>query len=95
MAEEVVAVVVIVRARGIVAHITVKNFARESPVMQRETTCVRSMYNQRTFAFHGHLTHLPASQKPKLRWFVYLLEDLACMLQYVGSTSDVCRWSST
>ena len=42
MAEEVVAVVVIVRVRGIVAHITVTNFARESPVMQRETTCVRS-----------------------------------------------------
>ena len=64
--------------------------------LQRETTCVKSMYNQRTFAIHGHLTHLPASQKPKLRWFVYLMEDLSCMLQYVGSTIDVCsRWSST
>ena len=64
--------------------------------LQRETTCVKSMYNQRTFAIHGHLTHLPASQKTKLRWFVYLLEDLSCMLQYVGSTIDVCsRWSST
>ena len=33
----------------------------------------------------------------KLRWFVCLLEDTACMLQYIGSTTDVCssRWSST
>ena len=31
-----------------------------------------------------------------MRWFVYLLEDTACMLQYIGSTTDVCsRWSST
>ena len=58
--------------------------------------CVQSMYTGRKYAIHGHLFHLPASQKPKLRWFVYLLEDLACMLQYVGSTIDICsRWSST
>ena len=64
--------------------------------LQRETTFVNSMYNGKKFAIHGHLVHLPASMKPKLRWFVYLLEDLACMLQYVGSTTDVCsRWSST
>ena len=36
------------------------------------------------------------SQKPKLRWFIYLLEDLGCRLQYVGSTTDVCsRWAAT
>ena len=64
--------------------------------LQRETDCVQSMYNGHKFAIHGHLVHLPAGQKPKLRWFVYLLEDMACKLQYVGSTTDVCsRWSST
>ena len=40
--------------------------------------------------------HLPASQKNKHRWFVYVCEDTACTLQYVGSTTDVCaRWGST
>ena len=64
--------------------------------LQRETDCVESFYFGRKFAIHGHLVHLQASQKPKLRWFVYLLEDLACRLQYVGSTIDICsRWSST
>ena len=64
--------------------------------MQRETSFVQSHFNGKQFAIHGHLSHLPAGQKTKLRWFVYLLEDTACMLQYVGSTTDVCsRWSST
>ena len=65
--------------------------------MQRETSFVESVhFNGRKSAIHGHLVHLPASQRPKLRWFVYLLEDRLCMLQYVGSTTDVCsRWSST
>ena len=40
---------------------------------------------------------LASRNKMKLRWFVCLLEDTACMLQYIGSTTDVCssRWSST
>ena len=39
---------------------------------------------------------LPAGQKTKMRWFVYLMEDTACMLQYVGSTTDACSlWSRT
>ena len=62
----------------------------------RETSTVYSHYFKRKFAIHGHNVHLPASQKNKLRWFVYLCEDLACSLQYVGSTTDVCsRWAST
>ena len=39
---------------------------------------------------------MAASHKNKLRWFVYLCEDVACSLQYVGSTTDVCaRWAGT
>ena len=61
-----------------------------------ETSAVTSFYFNRRFAIHGHNVHLPASQKDKHRWFVYLCEDLACTLQYVGSTTDVCaRWAST
>ena len=55
-----------------------------------------SYYFNRKFAIHGHNVHLPASQKNKYRWFVYLCEDTACELLYVGSTTDVCgRWAST
>ena len=57
---------------------------------------MESLYFNRKFAIHGHLVHLKPSQKPKLRWFVYLLEDRGCKLQYVGSMSDVCsRWANT
>ena len=61
-----------------------------------ETSFVTSYYFGRRFAIHGRNIHLPASQKKKLRWFVYLVHDTACQLQYVGSTTDACsRWSST
>ena len=61
----------------------------------RNINCVLTLFI-RKFAIHGHNVHLPASQKNKLRWFVYLCEDLACSLQYVGSTTDVCsRWAGT
>ena len=64
--------------------------------MMRETDHVESFYYEKKFAIHGHLTHLKASQRPKLRWFIYLLEDLGCGKQYIGSTTDVCsRWAST
>ena len=40
--------------------------------------------------------HLAGLHKNKLRWFVYLCEDVACSLQYVGRTTDVCaRWAGT
>ena len=40
--------------------------------------------------------HLPASQKKKYKWFVYVVEDKACSLTYVGSTVDVfSRWAQT
>ena len=61
-----------------------------------ETRTVYSHYFKRKFAIHGHNVHLPASQKNKHRWFVYVCEDTACQLLYVGSTTDVCaRWAST
>ena len=61
-----------------------------------ETSYVTSHHFERRFAIHRRNIHLPASQKNKMTWFVYLVEDTACQLQYVGSTTDVChRWSST
>ena len=61
-----------------------------------ETSTITSLYFKTKFAIHRHNVHLPASQKNKHRWFVYVCEDTACTLQYVGSTTDVCaRWGST
>ena len=63
--------------------------------MLRETDHVESIFYKKKFAIHGHLTHLKASQRPKLMWFIYLMEDLGCSKQYVGSTTDVCsRWAA-
>ena len=64
--------------------------------MQRETSLEESLFNKRKHAVHGHLVHLRPGQRVKLRWFVYLLEDMLCLKQYIGSTTDICsRWSST
>ena len=64
--------------------------------LKRETSFEESVHYGKKFAVHGHLVHLQPTQRPKLRWFVYLLEDLGCKLQYVGSTTDVCsRWAAT
>ena len=61
-----------------------------------ETSYVTSLYFKRKFAIHGRNIHLPASMKKKLTWFVYLVNDNVCHLQYVGSTTDPCsRWSGT
>ena len=61
-----------------------------------ETSFVTSYYFGRKFAIHGRNIHLPASQRNKMRWFVYLVHDIHCQLLYVGSTMDPCsRWSST
>ena len=60
-----------------------------------ETSTIYSHYFQRRFAIHGHNVHLPAAQKNKLCWFIYCCEDTLCSLQYIGSTTDVCkRWAS-
>ena len=61
-----------------------------------ETSTIHSNYFNRRFAIHGRNIHLPASQKKKNRWFVYVCQDTACGLIYVGSTTDVCgRWAKT
>ena len=62
----------------------------------KETSTIYSVYFQRKFAIHGRNVHLPAAQKNKHKWFVYVCEDTACTLQYVGSTTDACaRWAAT
>ena len=43
-----------------------------------------------------HIAILPASTKKPMRWFVYVVHDLACELIYVGSTSNAAkRWAAT
>jgi hypothetical protein len=101
MEVEGVVVVVVGMGQKEVVHFTAKSSSKENPVTPASTCKEKHLlYNHiivgKKFAVHGHLTHLPAGQKTKLRWFIYLLEDTACRLQYVGSTTDVCsRWSST
>ena len=61
-----------------------------------ETSTITSTYFNKRFAIDGRNIHLPASQKKKLRWFIYVCHDTACDLMYVGSTVDVCsRWANT
>ena len=58
-----------------------------------ETFTVYSYFFSHKFVIHGHNVQLPAMQKRKLRWFVYIC---VCALIYVGSTVDVCaRWAGT
>ena len=58
---------------------------------------VQSVHFRKNFVIAGRNIHRRASEKPKLRWFVYLEEDLACgPLQYVGSTNSMTgRWAAT
>ena len=47
-------------------------------------------------AISGNNVHLPATQKLKPKWFIYLEEDTLCKLQYVGSTTSMThRWANT
>ena len=58
-----------------------------------ETTVIGSEYFGMRLKIHGHLRH---DWKPAggMRWFVYLVQDLPCGKQYVGSTQNVsARWS--
>ena len=51
------------------------------------------LYNQK-FRIHGHLAH-DVSEANKLRWFIYLIEDLPCKKAIVGSTTKpTSRWST-
>ena len=59
---------------------------------------VLSSHFKRKHSIAGRNIHLPASQKLKLRWFVYLEECVHSdkIYQYVGSTNSMTqRWSNT
>ena len=58
--------------------------------MKKETSYVDLIYFNKRLAIHGKLVHLKPTVKPKLRWFVYLMENTGCRLQYFGSTTDIC-----
>ena len=61
-----------------------------------ETSNIHSSYFRRKFAIHVRNVHLLASQKKKYKGFVYVCEDTACGLDYVGSDVYVCsRWTQT
>ena len=52
-------------------------------------------YNGRKFAIHGRNIHSKATDSNPMKWFVYLMEDIPCRLQYVGSTVSVTsRWAN-
>ena len=58
-----------------------------------ETSSIYSSYFKKRFAIHGHNVHLPASQRNKIKWFVYSVEY---KLIYVGGTTNICRrWANT
>ena len=62
----------------------------------KESKTVLSKHFGRTHAIAGSNTHLATNVKQKLKWFVYLEEDVVCDLQYVGSTSSMThRWANT
>ena len=48
-----------------------------------DTSTLYSTYFDRRFAFHGRIVHLPAYQKNKFIWFIYVCEDIPCGLTYV------------
>ena len=61
-----------------------------------ETKSVVSNHFKVKHTISGHNVHLPATEKIKLTWFVYLEEDTLCGKQYVGSTNSMThRWANT
>ena len=63
-----------------------------------ETNTVTSSHFKMNHAIAGNNIHLKATQKPKLRWFIYLKEcsHPEGIYQYVGSTNSVTvRWANT
>ena len=59
---------------------------------------VMSSHFRRTHAIDGHNVHLKATEKPKLKWFVYLEECIHPdgVYQYVCSTNSMTdRWANT
>ena len=63
-----------------------------------ESKSVFSSHFEMNHAIAGNNTHLKATEKPKLRWFIYLEQCLhpEGTYQYVGSTNSVTdRWANT
>ena len=61
-----------------------------------ETRDVLNQHFKKKYAISGHNEHHQATEKPKLKWFVYPEEDVPCSLQYVGSTNSMThRWANT
>ena len=63
-----------------------------------ETRNVFSTHFARKHAVAGHNVHLPATQKAKTKWFVYLEECIHTegTFQYIGSTDSMThRWANT
>ena len=59
-----------------------------------ETDCVVSFFYLKRHRIHGHLTH-DFSPEGKIRWFIYLIEDVPCHKLIVGSTQNPKqRWSN-
>ena len=59
---------------------------------------VFSSHFQRYHAIAGHNTHSKATEKPKLKWLIYLEECIHPdgIYQYVGSTNSMTeRWANT
>ena len=47
-------------------------------VHMEERSHFRSIHFNEHFAIAGHNIHRRAAEKPKIRWFIYLEEDMAC-----------------
>ena len=63
-----------------------------------ETRNVFSSHFARKHSVAGHNVHLPASQKLKTKWFIYLEECVHPQgtFQYIGSTDSMThRWANT
>ena len=63
-----------------------------------ERRSIFSSHFRRNHAIAGHNVHRKASEKPKLKWFVYLEECIhpEGIFQYVGSTNSMVeRWATT
>ena len=63
--------------------------------MKDKVEFVYSQHFRTKHPVRGHLVHQPRDRPFKDRWFVYLIEDVYCNKQYIGSTTDMYgRWGN-
>ena len=55
-----------------------------------ETSYIYFLHYKKMFKIRGYLRH-DYSEKDNIRWFVYLIEDIICMKQYIGSTVGLLK----